>query len=293
MKIPFTLRMALAAWLSLGVAALGWAKEPAPLPRRIISMAPNLTQIVYDIGAQDLLVGVTDFCKFPPAARQKEKVGGWIDPNYEKIVSLKPDLVLALKFHGKAVDNLKVLKVPVLVLDCQTIEDVLAAYDLLGRTLGREKDAERAKDRLQKRLEAVKRRAAGREPISVLFVVDRNPGSLQQIYGVGPRNFVDELIGWAGGRNILSDAPVVYPLVSKEQMIKRDPEVIVNALAEAHLKSGGVEDETRVWDTLPVLKAVREHRVYCFTNEDYLIPGPTMANLAEYLCDIFEKARQK
>lgn len=256
-------------------------------------MAPNLTQIVYDIGAQDLLVGVTDFCKFPPAARSKEKVGGWINPNYEKIVSLKPDLVLALKFHGKAVDNLKTLKLPVLVLDCQTIEDVLDAYKVLGKKLGREKDAKVAQERLRKRLEGVRKKAAGRRPVSVLFVVDRNPGSLEQIYGVGPKNFVDELISWAGGKNILSDSPVVYPLVSKEQMIKRDPEVIINALAEAHLKAGGVEGETKVWDAMPVLQAVKEHRVYCFTNEDYLIPGPTMANLAEYLSKIFEQARKK
>jgi ABC-type Fe3+-hydroxamate transport system substrate-binding protein len=104
---------------------------------------------------------------------------------------------------------------------------------------------------------------------------------------------VDELIGWAGGKNILFDSPVVYPLVSKEQMIKRDPDVIINALAEAHLKQGGIEGETKVWDAMPVLRAVKEHRVYCFTNEDYLIPGPTMANLAEYLCKIFEQAHQK
>jgi iron complex transport system substrate-binding protein len=290
MKIPSTLR-GLSALLFLIVTGMAGAAEP--VPARVISMAPNLTQIVYDIGAQDLLVGVTDFCKFPPAARSKEKVGGWINPNYEKIVSLKPDLVLALKFHGKAVDNLKTLKVPVLVLDCQTIEDVLDAYELLGKKLGREKDAERAKGLLRKRLEDVRKKAAGRKPVSVLFVVDRNPGSLEQIYGVGPKNFVDELIGWAGGKNILSDAPVVYPLVSKEQMIKRDPEVIINALAEAHLRSGGVEGETRVWDAMPVLQAVQKHRVYCFTNEDYLIPGPTMANLAEYLSKIFEQARPK
>src|SRR5262249_32837290 len=121
MKIPFGLRASIPILPLLFSVSMAIAAEPTPsIPRRIISMAPNLTEIVYDIGAQDLLVGVTDFCKFPPAARSKEKVGGWIDPNYEKIISLKPDLVLALKFHGKAVDNLKTLKVPVLVLDCQT-----------------------------------------------------------------------------------------------------------------------------------------------------------------------------
>jgi iron complex transport system substrate-binding protein len=262
------------------------------IPKRVISMAPNLTQIVYDIGAQDLLVGVTDFCKFPPAARSKEKIGGWINPNYEKILSLKPDLVLALKFHGKAVDNLKKLKIPVLVLDCMTIQDVLDAYDVLGKKLGCEKESQLAKAKLAQRLDKVKAEAKSRKPIPVLFVIDRTPGALEQIYGVGPNNFVDELIRWAGGLNILSDAREPYPLVSKEQLIKRDPDVIVNALAEAHLKSDGIAGEAAVWDAMPELKAVKNHQVYCFDNEDYLIPGPTMANLAEYLSDIFKKARK-
>jgi iron complex transport system substrate-binding protein len=270
------------------------AEEASPsAPQRVISMAPNLTQIVYDIGGAEQLVGVTDFCKFPPSARSKEKVGGWINPNYEKILSLKPDLVLALQFHGKAVDNLKRLKVPVLVLDCQTIEDVLAAYDVLGKRLGHEKDAKNSKGRLAKRLERVKQLAKNREPVPILFVVDRNPGTLEQIYGVGPKNFVNELIGWAGGMNILADSPVIYPLVSKEQLIHRNPEVIINALAEAHLRPGGVAGEIAVWNALPTLRAVKNHQVYCFTNEDYLIPGPTMANLAEYLSHIFQKVRQK
>lgn len=256
-------------------------------------MAPNLTQMVYDIGAEEVLVGVTDFCKFPRAARSKEHVGGWINPNYEKILSLKPDLVLTLEFNGKTADTLRKLKVPVLVLDCQTVQDVLSAYDVLGKELGHETDAKRARGRLQKRLEDVRKKAEGKKPIPLLFVVDRTPGALEQIYGVGPKNFVDELIRWCGGQNILFDSPVPYPLVSKEQLLKRDPEVIINALAEAHLRAGGVAGETAVWKAMPSLRAVKNGQVYCFTNEDYLIPGPTMANLAEYLSKIFEKVRKQ
>ncbi|HEY5040096.1 MAG TPA: helical backbone metal receptor [bacterium] len=285
------------ATVFLFLQAVVGAQSPAiqsttAVPRRVISMAPNLTQIVYDIGAQDLLVGVTDFCKFPPAARSKEKIGGWINPNYEKILSLKPDLVLALKFHGKSVDNLKKLKVPVLVLDCETVQDVLDAYDVLGKRLGHELDAARGKARLEKRLAKVKKESRGRKPVSVLFVADRNPGALEQIYGVGPKNFVNELIGWAGGVNILADASVPYPLVSKEQLIQRNPEVIVNALSEAHLKPGDLPKEIAAWNALPTLRAVKNHHVYCFTNEDFLIPGPTMVNLAEYLSDVFAKAQK-
>lgn len=268
------------------------AGSEASKPRRVVSMAPNLTQILFDIGAGDLLVGVTDFCKYPKEARSKEKVGGWINPNFERILALDPDLVVTLEFGGKSAETLRRLKVSVLVQDCMTVEDVLSAYDVLGKALGREKQAGRAKARLAKRLEKVRLKAKEFEPVSLLFVVDRTPGALDQIYGVGPKNFVDDLIAWCGGRNILSDAPIPYPLVSKEQLLKRDPEVIVNALAEAHIRPEGVQGEVKVWEGMPSLRAVREKRVFAFTNEDYLIPGPTMANLAEYLSGIFEQIRK-
>jgi iron complex transport system substrate-binding protein len=274
--------------LFLGMAPPLFAQTP---PKRVVSMAPNLTEIVYDIGAQDLLVGVTDFCKFPPEAQKKEKIGGWINPNYEKILSLKPDLVLTPQFHGKTVDNLKQLNVPVLVQDCQTVEDVLAAYDVLGKALGRETAAAKAKARLAARLEKIRATPSQGAPVSILFVVDRTPGALNQIYGVGPRNFVDSLIRWTGGVNILSDSPISYPLVSKEELLKRDPEVIVNSLPPSPGRPDELARETAVWDGLPALTAVKNHRVYSFQKDEYLIPGPSMVGLGEFLSDIFRKVR--
>jgi iron complex transport system substrate-binding protein len=202
---------------------------------------------------------------------------------------LKPDLVLALQFHGKAVDSLKKLKVPVLVLDCQTIQDVLDAYDVLGQRLGRVKQAAAAKARLKKRLDRIKERAgAFKRPPTVLFVIERDPGSLKEIYGVGPKNFIDELIRWAGGSNVLSDSSVPYPLVSKETLIHRNPDVIINALPMNTL-SADLETEKTVWNQMPTLKAVQGGRVFCFNNGDYMVPGPTLVKLAEYLSGIFQK----
>src|ERR1700690_1191722 len=202
-----------------------WAIEPTStpmIPRRVISMAPNLTEMVYDIGVEEQLVGVTDFCKFPPAAKSKEKVGGWINPNYEKIISLKPDLVLALQFHGQTVDHLKELKIPVMVVDCQTVQDILDAYDVLGKRLGHELDARRGKAAIERRLAKAESWGKKHQRVQVLFVIGHSPGTLDHLYGVGPKNFVDELITLVGGVNILADAKEPYPLISKEQLIKRD-----------------------------------------------------------------------
>ncbi len=272
-----------------------FAETPSPSepPKRIISMAPNLTEMVYDIGASEQLVGVTDFCKFPPAAKSKARVGGWINPSYEKILSLKTDLVLALQFHGQTVDNLKRLKIPLLVLDCQTVQDILNAYDTLGKKLGHEADAKRGKAALEKRLAKARARAKKHKPVSVLFVIGHNPGTLEQLYGVGPKNFVDELITLAGGVNILADAHEPYPLVSKEQLLKRDPDIIIDSLPSSETSARELKPVRESWKKLSSLKAVRENRVYTLTTDEYLIPGPTMAGLAEYLSNLFQKISKK
>lgn len=291
-----TQNLKLAKVLFIGVFILLSARSglcasdtPALFPQRVISMAPNLTEMVYDIGAEEQLVGVTDFCKFPPAARSKAKIGGWINPNYEKILSLKPDLVLALQFHGKAVENLKKLKIPLLILDCQTVQDVLDAYDVLGEKLGRALDAQRGKAAMERRLAKAKARAQKHRAVSVLFVIGHNPGTLEQLYGVGPKNFVDELITLAGGVNILSDAREPYPLVSKEQLLKRDPDIIIDSIPSSEMTPVQLKAEKESWKKFPSLKAVRENRVYTLTTDEYLIPGPTMAGLAEYLSLLFQK----
>ena len=252
-------------------------------------MAPNLTEMIYDIGAEEQLVGVTDFCKFPMAANSKEKVGGWINPNYEKILSLKPDLVVSLQFHGQAVDTLKKLKVPVLVVDCQTVQDILNAYEVLGKKLGHELDARRGKAAIERRLAKAKSRAKKHKPVDVLFVIGHSPGTLDQLYGVGPKNFVDELVTLVGGVNILADAKEPYPLISKEQLIKRDPEVIIDSIPSDEMSPKQAQAAKESWKKFSQLKAVRKNHVFILTRDEFLIPGPTMAGLAEYLSKIFSQ----
>lgn len=272
-----------------------FAQSPAPttaVPHRIISLSPNFTEIIYDIGAQDQLVGVTNFCKFPPEAQKKEKIGGWVDPNIEKIISLKPDLILVPKFTSDGGMKFKKLRLPVMILNWATVEDVMGLYDIIGKKLGHEKEAQKAKVRLQEKLNQLKGNKPNEPPLSVLFIVDHTPGTLQQLYGVGSHNFVDELIQWTGGKNVLEDSPVEYPLVSKEQIVSRDPDVIITVLPP-QTKPGEEKADVDSWKQLPSLKAVREGHIYSFKGDDLMVPGPTMLHLAQLLSDAYRKARQK
>jgi iron complex transport system substrate-binding protein len=261
-----------------------------PIPQRIISLSPNLTELVYDIGAQDQLVGDTDFCKFPPEAQKKEKIGGWINPNFEKIVSLKPDLVMVLTFDEKAIFTLKKLKIPMAIFNCDRVQNILENYNQMGQLMGREIEAKTARLALMRRLDKIKKRAKGKKPLSVLFVIGRTPGTIEQVYAVGGKNFINELIQMAGGINVMADAMTDYPMVSKEELIHRDPDLIVDSILSHDLKGSELEKKG-AWNQMPILKAVKQNHVYYFSNQDFLIPGPSMVRLGEFLCDTFEKVR--
>ena len=260
------------------------------IPQRVISLSPNLTELVYDIGAQDQLVGDTDYCKFPPGAEKKEKIGGWINPNFEKIVSLKPDLILALQFDEKAIYTLKKLKIPMAIFNCDRVQNILENYNQMGQLLGHEVQAKAAQLALMKRLNKIKQKAKGQKPLSVLFVIGRTPGTIDQVYAVGGKNFINELIQIAGGENVMADAMTDYPMVSKEELIQRNPDLIVDSILSHELKGSELEKKN-AWDQMPILKAVKEKHVYYFSNQDFLIPGPSMVKLGEFLCDTFEKVR--
>jgi iron complex transport system substrate-binding protein len=237
-------------------------------------------------------VGVTDFCHFPPEVKWKEKVGGWINPNIEKIVSLKPDLVLSVKFYGRNEETLRNLGIPVLVLDYVTMKDILNSYDILGKRLGLVSRAQEARKRLEDRLNRIRSMDGGQKPISVLFVIGHDPGQIRQIYAVGSHDYINDLITWVGGKNIISDSKIPYPLASKEEILRRDPDVIFDALPKSEVKEEDFLREKEAWNQLPTLKAVRRGQVYCFNNEDFTIPGPTMVHLGEYLSKTFQKVRE-
>ncbi|HET9869423.1 MAG TPA: ABC transporter substrate-binding protein, partial [bacterium] len=170
--------------------------------------------------------------------------------------------------------------------------DVLETYTLLGKVLGHQAQAARARRRLEARLEAVQKGRAGREPVSVLFVVGHNVGAIEGIYAAGGKSFVGQILRDSGGRNVLEDAAEAFPLVSKEALIREDPEVIVDAMPGDEASEDTLKKARTAWARLPFLRAVRHHRVYFIRNDEMTIPGPTMVDLAEYLSGIFGEAQR-
>jgi iron complex transport system substrate-binding protein len=196
---------------------------------RIVSLAPNLTEIVFALGDGNHLAGDTDFCDYPAEAAQKPHVGGPVNPNMEEIAALMPDLVLATKSINRreTVNALDRIGLPVYVTDPHSVEEMIASVEHLGSALGAEKSAATLAEDLRGRLDDLDRRLAAAAPRRVLFVVWTNP-----LISIGRGTFIADALRRAGGRSVV-DTKAEWPRVSMEEIVRLQPEVLVFASAHA------------------------------------------------------------
>lgn len=191
-------------------------------PQRIVSLAPSNTEILFALGLGDKIVGVTKYCDYPAEARTKEQVGGFSDPSVEKIVSLKPDLVVATGMHEKVVKQLEELKIPVLAVNPKQFDEVYATIELLGKATGTQKKAAEVVAQMKARVEDIAKKVSGKGQPKVFYEVWDEP-----LMTAGPGTFINDLIVRAGGTNIAADAQKAYPEYSLELLLQRDPEIII------------------------------------------------------------------
>ena len=272
--------------LSLG-ATSAETKGLETIPERIVSTAPSITEIVFALGEQDRLVGVTSFCVYPPEAQEKTIVGDFASPNMEVVLNLRPDLVVVLADRRDLAEKLHRLGMDVIAVRQDTLEDVLESIQLLGRRLGAEQRAEALVERLRSGLQdlQLRRESQSEQAPSVLLVVSRLPGSLSEIYTVGRRSYLHQLLEVAGGRNVFGDLPVSYVKVSLEEILRRDPEIILD-LSHEHDDAPDSAASTGPWQRITQLRAVRQGRVRFVDDTRFVVPGPRMLAAARELADL-------
>jgi iron complex transport system substrate-binding protein len=227
---------------------------PAP-PRRIVSLVPSVTEVLYAIGAESLLVGVTDFCDYPPEAKRKPHVGGMLSPNLETLVTLKPDLIVATRSGNteETFDQLKRLGIPVYLVDPATVSDVLRLVSDLGELTGHRDGAAAVDEDIRRRIGAVRDRVAGRPLPRVLYVLWPEP-----LIVPGKGALISELIAIAGGASVTADQGQGYPRMSLEAAVGRAPEVIILA---SHGSKGGPAARQQ-WERLESMPAIKSGRLY-------------------------------
>jgi len=256
---------------------------PAP-PRRIISLVPSVTEILFAVGAQDVLVGVTDFCDYPPEARNKQSVGGMVAPSLETIVALKPDLVVATSAgNGEAVfTQLDRLKIAVYVVNPTRLHDVFELIARIGALTGREAEATRLSAGLSARVRAVAERVASLPRPRVLYVLWPDP-----LIVPARGALVSELLVLAGAVSVTAEGGDGYPRYGLEAAVAGAPEVIILA-SHSHGQGPMVREK---WERFTALPAVKAGRVYTVSGDLLHRYGPRVVDGLEQLARLIHPER--
>jgi iron complex transport system substrate-binding protein len=227
-------------------------------PRRIVSLVPSVTELVYALGGEDRLVGRTDFCDYPPAVREKRSVGGMLAPSLEMIVALKADLVVATRDGNteETFAQLRRLGIPTFIASADRVADVYDLIARVGRLTGRETAVAPLVARLEQRIAAVRTAVAPYRAPRVLYVLWPEP-----LLVPGRDSHLTELIELAGGRSITAAEPVSYVRFSIEAAVARAPEVIVLADHSSGASTAGRAAPEK-WQTLTSVPAIRAGRLY-------------------------------
>lgn len=279
-------RLVLLLWLVATAAA-------ASPPRRIVSLAPSITEILFALGVGDSVVGVSDYCAGPEAALRLPRVGGVVNANLERIVALAPDLLLTIGEARRLRPLAAAESIPFRSLTLEAVADVGRAIREVGALVGAEARAQRLAADLDGRLAAVRERWVASEPIPTLLVLSRPAGRLFGLMTCNRTSFLSELLTIAGGRNCFADGPGRYLTPGLERIVQVAPAVIIEVVPDSSGWAGGdrrppltpLQERRRIaeWEVLSSVPAVRDHRVRVVTNRHLLIPSLHLAETAEAL----------
>jgi iron complex transport system substrate-binding protein len=259
----------------------------APLSaRRIISIAPSATEVLFALGLGDRVVGVTRYCNYPPQAAAKPRIGGLLDPNFEAIVALRSDLIVMLEGSQENQPAFDRLGLPTLIVNHKSVEGILASITDIGRSCGVAPKAEAIVADIHARLRRVQEQVGGRPQPRVMFCVERTlgAGKIQDVYIAGADGHLDRMVALAGGVNAYQGS-VRFPVVSSEGILKLNPEVIIDIVPQ--LAPGADRQKILAdWQQLAQVDAVRKGRVYVLDENYISVPGPRFILVVEKLAQL-------
>ena len=262
-------------------------------PQRVICLSPAVAEIVFALDQGERVVGVSEYTTYPPEALTKPVCGGFFNPNFELVVSLRPDLIITEGKAEKVSQFARDQGIKHLSLQLMDLESIFTCIREAGRALDCEEEAQVLCARLRLRLAEVELAARDRPRRRVLIVLGRERGSLRSIYTTGPDSFAGDVLELAGGDNVFGDVTGSYVGVSKEALILRQPEVIIELQGEGILDDAGLRRIKTLWSDMPGLPAVRDERIYAVGDTYAVIPGPRVVDLAERLAGILHQAEER
>jgi iron complex transport system substrate-binding protein len=260
----------------------GHYPHQSTLPRRVVSLIPAVTEMLFAIGAGPQVVAVGTFDTYPPEVRTLPRVGALVDPDVERILSLRPDLVVVFATQTGLREQLARAKIPTYVYEHAGLADVFTTIRDVGARVGRENPAADLARSLEARIDAVRKRVAGRPRPRTLIGFDREKLALRGIYASGGVGFIHDMVDAAGGDNVFADVKQQAVQATTELILARRPDVILELRADP-LDAATRAKEIAVWNALSSLPAVRNSRVYYLDRQMTVVPGPRVADGIELI----------
>ena len=259
-------------------------------PGRIICAAPSITEIVYALGCGDRVVGVSDFSVHPPPATSKPRIGGFINPNLERIISLKPDLVITQGDHDSLHALERELGIKRLSVKIDSLSDLKQAVRILGDRLDRGAEARSLVLELENDLRRIQEKTHDLPRPKVFLSLGHTPGDLTGLMTSGSGTFLNELIGIAGGINIFGDIRSLYPKISKEALILHNPDIILEICPEG-ISPGSRKLLHQDWDRFVSLHRRKPIDIHFISDDYLLIPGLRLPLAARKFAHVFHGER--
>jgi iron complex transport system substrate-binding protein len=242
-------------------------------PQRIVSLSPNLTEIVFALGLEDKVIGVSSDSDWPAEAKTKPKMGTFWQPNIEAIIAAKPDLVVCESFlqHKEAAETLKRAGINTLSLHIESIKELYNAVLNIGQAAGCQDKAESLTSKIKKELDQIRVKASSAKKVKVLWSVQTEPMRV-----VGVKTFVNEIIGIAGGQNVIAPTGDQYPAIGAEAIMTSGAEIIIQSAMGTEDIAKQQETADKFWSRFPSLPAVKDKKVYVIEADTVLRLGPRL-----------------
>jgi len=270
--------------LVMAVAFLS-ASVGAQPPQRIVSLVPAVTEMLFAIGAGPQVIAVSSYDQDPPEVRQLPRVGALLDPDVERILSLRPDLVVTYGSQSDLKLQLSRASIPVFDYRHAGLADVTDTMRRLGTATGHGREADEAAAAIEHALARVREDAAGRPRPRTLLVFGRERGALRNIYASGGRGFLHDMLEAAGGTNVFADIDRESVQATTELILARAPEVILEVRSTDVLSAEDAAREAETWSRLASVPAVRRKRVIVLTGKGLTVPGPRVAEVVRQMAE--------
>lgn len=267
--------------LNAFVGAAPTMQRATTTPQRIISLIPATTEMLFAMGAGNRLVGVGNYDRFPPEVSRLPKVGGLLDPDVERVISLKPDLVIVYATQADLKRQLERAQIPMYDYAHRGLPDILETMRALGERIGMKAGADATAAKVQQQLDATRARVASLPRPKTLLVFGREQGTIRRVNASGGLGFLHDVLELAGGSDVLGDLRQQSVDMSTEMIITRAPEAIIELHYGDPLPPERLDAERRVWNVLASVPAVKTGRVHLLVGDEFVVPGPRIAVAAD------------